>query len=119
MPSSANAPDAGSLDTPISVERPRDPPTRTASGAAAKEWEPFAPLIWSEWKQFRRGAENFAGGAYFPEGFYRVKIRPLDGLTTAMRLVDGTRTFDILIIDDRGDRAFFKLEVKEGKSKGD
>lgn len=119
MPQTANAPDAGSLDTPISVERLKDPPTRAASGAAAKEWETFAEVIWSAWKQFRRGAEDFQAGGYFQQSTYRVKIRPLDGLTSAMRLVDGARTFDITNIDDRGARGFVVLEVLEGKSKGD
>jgi head-tail adaptor len=118
VPQTANAPDAGSLDTPISVENLKDPPTRAASGAAAKEWQTFAPLVWSNWKQFRRGQENFEAGAYFEQLTYKVKIRPLDGLTMAMRLVDGVRTFDITNIDDRGARGFFILEVKEGKSKG-
>lgn len=118
MPASANATDAGSLNTPVSIEKPKVPETRTASGGVVKEWEIFAPLVWSGWRQSKRGNEAPAANAYSPENFYTVRIHPLPGLTTDMRIVDGDRTFDILSVNDRSAPGSTVLEVKEGRSKG-
>jgi len=83
----------------------------------AKEWECFAPGIWASFEGIN-GNESFAAGQYLSESFYRVKIRPLEGLTNKMRIVYGSRTFDILSIDDLSSRSEVWMRVKEGRSKG-
>lgn len=108
---------AGPLDKRIDIEQPKDPQTKAASGAVAKEWEPFATGLWANFKGLN-GAESFAAGEYLTESFYRVIVRPITGITTKMRLVYGSRTFDILSVDDMGSRSEVWMRVKEGRSKG-
>ena len=61
----------------------------------------------------------FTGGTFNTQVTHRIKMRYVAGLTNKMRLVFGTRTFDILDIDNVEERNVeMILTCKEGKSKG-
>lgn len=108
---------AGSINLLVDVEQPRNPPTVSGSGAVKKEWDPFASGVWAKFTA-TGGGEKYGLNEFLAQSLYTVEMRALPGLTTAMRLVMGVRTFDIVDADDLTDRFKLVLRVKEGRSKG-
>lgn len=105
----------GRLRHRVIIEQPDD--SRSASGAIVKGWVEFA----SRWASIQpiRARETFQSKEFISEVTHQVKVRYLEGLTNKMRLVFGTRTFDILEVlnvDERNRELV--LSCKEGLSQG-
>lgn len=108
---------AQDYDKRITIERKVDPPTRSASGAVVKQWEPFA----------QRWARVAAGGLRAGREFVAAKqvnaetdavwiIRaPLD-VTAIMRIVHDGHYYDILAVDHLSDKTEVHILCREGKS---
>ena len=108
----------GELRHKVDIEVPADPPVRSGSGAIVETWQPFASSVPAKIESIG-GQELFSGGAFNTQQTHRIRIRGINGLTTTMRLLFGTRALDILHIDNVKERYHWMiLTCKEGKSKG-
>lgn len=82
-------------------------------GGYTKSWSTFA-TVWARMIP-ASGSENASTGQQVSEINYRVTIRPLAGVTNAMRLNWGGRVFNIRsVMDPDGMEASLVLNVEEG-----
>lgn len=88
-------------------------PSRDASGGEVASWSDFLALWWCELIAVR-GGETFRGRAVHASADNLAMGRYVAGVTPKMRLVLGTRTFDILWPRDPDGRGIeLHLELKE------
>ena len=86
----------GAMTLRVIIQQPS--PTKDASGAPDKTWSTFAP-VWAK-REDLPGREVWQAMQVTAKVPVRYCIWYLEGLTTAMRLVDGDRTFDIKSVAD-------------------
>jgi len=88
--------DAGKLDRLIVIEQ--NTPTRSGSGQNVDVWTTFA-TVYAQ-KMDVGGKEFFGGGGVQAQGTTKWRIRWLEGLTHAMRIVYEGVTYDIKDINE-------------------
>lgn len=101
---------AGQLRDWLTIER--QTVTRDALGGAISTW-----ATWTEtWGELRpaSGRERFLNFQTIPEATYKCRIRWIDGLTTADRIVCEGVTYDILYISNNLTNREMVLDLKSG-----
>lgn len=104
------------LDTRVVIQRPVST-TNPASGSRATTWEEVA-TVWAS-VNARPAREQYTAAQVQDAPEYIVEIRWRSDLTTAMRLVWGSRVLDILDVPDNGRRGrMLLLPCRSGLSNG-
>lgn len=110
---------AGKLTTPIAIERleARKVPGRAAD---AEEWVAVHQLVWAAIEHKAPLAEQYTQAGAAPAAAITFRCRgPLDPLDTTMRVRRGERVFDIIGIQNVGERDVeIVLSCKEGQREG-
>lgn len=108
---------AQDYDKRITIERKVDPPTRTASKAVVRQWEPFA-VRWARVAAggLRGGREYVAAKQVNAETDAVWIIRAPLAVTPLMRVVHQGHYYDILEVDFLSDKSEVRLICREGKS---
>lgn len=100
---------AGELRHRITIQRATE--TQDAFGAVVQTWSTFATL-WAGVEALS-GREFFAAQQVNAQVSHRIRIRYLSGVTPKMRVVFGSRTFNIEVVMDDGRRRELQLLVSE------
>ena len=87
----------GGMTRRVSIHRPAG--TKDAAGSPQSTWPVFASGVWAK-REDLSGREIWQAQQVTAKIPVRYRIWYLAGLTTAMRLVDGGRTFNITSIAD-------------------
>lgn len=104
------------LDTRVVIQRPANTAS-ASSGARTKTWEEVA-TVWAS-VNARPAREQYAAAQIQDAPEYIVEIRWRSDLTSAMRLVWGSRVLDILDVPDNGKRGrTIFLPCRSGLSNG-
>lgn len=91
---------AGALRHPITIQAATD--SIGARGGVAATYSTFA-ATWAEILPVG-GSEQFRSQQTFPEGTHTLRIRYRSGVTPKMRILFGTRAFDILSVRNLEER---------------
>ena len=106
----------GRLRHSVDIESP--PSTEDATGAAYGAWTVYASSVAAEIIS-GGGSEQLGGDAFLAQSTYRITIRWIDGITTAMRINWGGRLFNIANTNDiEGRNRVLELTCTEGLSHG-
>lgn len=107
--------DPGKLNRQIIIQKPTDTPD--GAGGDVRVWTPFLTL----WAQVSpsTGTEPFFAEQMYPKLTVTFTIRYRKGITAAMRVVYGTRLFNIRSVEETQDsRVYLKLHSEELQAKG-
>lgn len=102
---------ASSLDRRIVIEKmtvTRD----VATGAEVRTWGEFAST-WAEKRESSTGTERLVGGASIAARPTKFRIRWRDGVTTAMRVREGSRLYQIIGTAEMGRRMGLEMSCVE------
>lgn len=92
---------AGSLNKFIIIQRPVE---------VRNEFNELERTAWEDYANLRANIEPIGGREYFNAGAahaditHRIRVRYLTGITTSMRIMHGSREFDIQAVIDPGER---------------
>lgn len=102
---------AGGMRQRIRIEQPVL--TADGLGGSTRSWEEVT-TVWAEIVS-GRGDERYAAGQLTSQATHRIRLRWRDDITSAMRVVFGTRIFAIrAVIEHDGKRRSLELIVEEG-----
>lgn len=88
---------AGKLRNNVAIQQ--NTPTRSSSGESIDSWSDFAASWWCELATVS-GGETFRSKQVHAQADTLAIGRYVSGVTPQMRVTYGSRTFDILLVDD-------------------
>lgn len=106
---------AGKLRHKVTIQQATD--SQNSIGEVTKTWSTFAK-VWANIQPLA-GRELFASQQINAEQTVRITIRALSGVEPRMRVLFGTRYYDILSVIDREERGvYMELMCSEGLKRG-